>query len=519
MAAGADLRRLRSKRGGVVLYDPAGRPFDATATTVAWKGARETRRTRSWRPTDASVNALLANDVEELRRKSRDLVRKNAWAQNGIEHFVANAVGTGIVPHPLTQDDAFRAELLEAWEDWTQECDADGTQDFYGMQALICRSYIEGGDCFVRVRDRRESDGLSVPLQLQALEAELCEPSYEQNLGPGRKIQAGIEFDSVGRRIAYHMFRDHPGDYINLRGGERIPVPARNVLHVFQPTRAGQLRGVPGLATIIAKLWELEKYDDAEVMRKQVAAMYAGFIRKPDALSNPLGGGGIEGVDEDGVELARLEPGTMQELGPGEDVVFSGPSDVGNSYEPFLKFQLRQAAAAIGVTYEHLTGDYQGVTFSSVRASWIEFRRRISLVQRNILIFQLCRPVWRRFVEAAVLSGRVAVPAGVPPRNLFRVRWTTPGWEYVDPEKEARAKVIAVRAGFTSRSRVVAEQGLDAEALDREIAIDNARADRLGLCFDCDARGDADGSARAAAVAPRPARDRDDEDETEAEDE
>jgi capsid protein len=42
--------------------------------------------------------AALAATHTELRTKSRDLVRRNAWAQAGIEDFVANAVGTGIKP-------------------------------------------------------------------------------------------------------------------------------------------------------------------------------------------------------------------------------------------------------------------------------------------------------------------------------------------------------------------------------------------------------------------------------------
>jgi len=35
---------------------------------------------------------------------------------------------------------------------------------------------------------------------------------------------------------------------------------------------------------------------------------------------------------------------------------------------------------------------------------------------------------------------------------------------------------------------VVSEQGYDAEAIDREIAADNARADQLGLEYDSDPR-------------------------------
>jgi capsid protein len=40
----------------------------------------------------------------ELRAKSRDLVRRNAWAAAGVEAFVSNAIGTGIKPQSMLAD-------------------------------------------------------------------------------------------------------------------------------------------------------------------------------------------------------------------------------------------------------------------------------------------------------------------------------------------------------------------------------------------------------------------------------
>jgi capsid protein len=38
--------------------------------------------------------------------------------------------------------------------------------------------------------------------------------------------------------------------------------------------------------------------------------------------------------NDQGVQVATLEAGTMQELEPGEDVRFNEPADVGGNYEP-----------------------------------------------------------------------------------------------------------------------------------------------------------------------------------------
>jgi capsid protein len=92
------------------------------------------------------------------------------------------------------------------------------------------------------------------------------------------------------------------------------------VIHLFRPLRPGQIRGEPWLARALVKLNELDQYDDAELVRKKTAAMFAGFITRLSPEDNLLGEGS---ADANGVALAGLEPGTLQILEPGEDIKFS----------------------------------------------------------------------------------------------------------------------------------------------------------------------------------------------------
>ena len=68
------------------------------------------------------------------------------------------------------------------------------------------------------------------------------------------------------------------------------------------------------------------------------------------------------------------------------------------------------------------------------------------------------------------------------------MKWIPQGWQWVDPEKEFKAMLLAIRAGLMSRSEAISANGYDAEDVDREIAADNQRADDLGLIFDSDPR-------------------------------
>ncbi|MCB2022291.1 MAG: phage portal protein, partial [Burkholderiaceae bacterium] len=168
------------------------------------------RRSLAWMPGNpGAVAAMLATGVD-LRIKSRDLVRRNAWAQAALEAFVANAVGTGIKPQSLSPDERFRADVQSLWRDWTDDADAAGQTDFYGLQALACRAMLEGGECLIRLRARRPEDGLAVPLQIQLLEPEHLPMHMNTDLANGNVVRAGIEFDGLGRRVAYHLYRAHP---------------------------------------------------------------------------------------------------------------------------------------------------------------------------------------------------------------------------------------------------------------------------------------------------------------------
>src|SRR3546814_19484327 len=94
---------------------------------------------------------------------------------------------------------------------------------------------VIGGEAFVRFRLRRKTDGLTVPLQLQVLEGDYVPFDKNEDLGGGAYIEQGIEFDRIGRRVGYWMFRQHPGDPSNrgFQNATPIRVPASEVLHIY----------------------------------------------------------------------------------------------------------------------------------------------------------------------------------------------------------------------------------------------------------------------------------------------
>lgn len=466
------------------------------AQTPGYEGASTKARARHFVTAERSPSRAVMLDASTLRARARQLVRNNPWASSAVEAWVTNCIGTGIRPHPLATDPDLKQRIMALWNRWVPQADADGRLDYYGLQALVTREQMEAGEILVRQRDRRPEDGLAVPLQLQVIEADHLRLDMTRPAPGGNMIRAGIEFDPVGRRVFYHLYRDHPGDgAMTFRANETRAVPADSILHIYKPLRAGQIRGVTGFAPVLIKLLDIDQYDDAEVVRKKTAALFAGFItssRDEDSIS----AGDPATADDDnlieGQEGARrvdLEPGMLQNLDPGEDITFSSPADVGGSYESFMKLQLRALASGIGVTYEQISGDLSGVNFSSIRSGLIEFRRRCLMHQAQIINCQLNEPVWRAWFRQAVLSDALDIGrADIDDPAISGVKWIGQGFEYVNPVQDQQAHLSAVRAGFTTRGQVAMAMGRDPAEVENEIAAENKRADELDLVLDSDPR-------------------------------
>jgi len=456
---------------------------------AGFQGAAARRRLSQWLPNKGTINTLVTQGGEILRDRARDMVRNNPHAASAADSYVGNLIGSGIKPSSTIPDPDLRQEVNRLWADWSQECDADNMVDFYGMQEIVARSIFEAGEVFIRFRPRAPEDGLCVPLQLHLIESDLLDYAYNMLAPNGNLIMNGVEFDNTHRRVAYHFWPYHPGQVVieAIRDFRyRVRVPADEILHIFKPRRPGDVRGVPLVSSALVKLFMLDQYDDAELDRKKVAAMFAGFVKSPSPedmlpdMQTAMPPASYTGDDG----LVTLEPGTIQTLLPGEDITFSQPAAVGGDYEPFQYRQLLPVFQAMGVPYALGTGDLRRANYSSLRGAIVEYRRRLTQMQTNCIIFQMCKPIWNRWLRDAVFSRSINIrDFASDPRTYLGVKWIPPRWEWVDPLKDQHAEKLAVDSGFKARSDVIEEMGDDPLDIDLRIKQDHLREKALGLDF------------------------------------
>lgn len=438
----------------------------------AYDGAKSGRRTDGWIASGTSANAEIGPSLSKLRARSRDLCRNNPTAVKIIDALVINAVGTGIAAKLSDAETDYKA-----WAEST-ECDADGQHDIYGLQALVARTVFESGECLVRLRWRMPEDGLTVPLQLQVLEPDYLDSLKNEQLKNGGWILYGVEFDALGKRVAYWLFPQHPGEASPvLKAFESKRVPAEDVLHIYEKKRPGQVRGVPRLAPVMMTLRDIDDYKEAELLRKGIEACFAVFIRTDDE-SHYAGDLNAQKSAAAGSNIEDIRAGMIHRISGAESIEFGAPHAV-QGFNEFLRLYQHDVSAGAGVTYELATGDLSQVNYSSIRAGTLEFRGGMEQFQWLTLIPMFCAPVVAAFGRAALLARKVKSPA-------ITATHTPPRWNWVDPVKDLTGELLEIAAGLKSWQEGVRNRGRDAEHVLDEIAEDQARFKDKGVAIQID---------------------------------
>lgn len=443
----------------------------------AYAGAAMDRSKGGWVSPATSADAEIGRAAGMLRDRMRDLVRNNPYAANALSALVTHAIGDGILPRAKSK------RVNDLFAEWVKECDADGRLDFFGIQALAVRQMMESGDGFIRRRRRLAADGLTVPLQLQIFEADQVDATKDGPLDAGKRAIQGIEFDGMGRRTAYWLYSHHPGDVRGFSMTSKA-VPADDVVHVFEKQRQ-QVRGVPWGTPAISDIYSLGEYETAELIRKRLEACAVGVVTGGED-------DGIGGIIEDaaskypgiknhrGEAVERLEPGAFLHAHGGKTITFHQPAATG-SYDSYKTSMLHTISAGWRVPHALVTGRLDGVNYTSSKLGLESFKLTISQLQWHVIIPMLCEPIWKWFLEAAYLAGKIS-------HTNHPAEWTPPRFYSADPARDVKARIMENRSGLKPMSAAIAETGYTRDEILAQYAEDNKEIDRLELVFDTDPR-------------------------------
>jgi lambda family phage portal protein len=444
-----------------------------------YNAAGRGRRVEDWSTQRGSADAASAWGFSDMRDRARDLQRNNPWARRIVQVWSDNLIGEGWSFKAKDGRSNGRrgkaaTKLMQEWMKDPLQCDYYGKANFDGLMAQVVQAWKGGGEVLIRWRTPSSATmrrlGLRIPLQLQVMEGDWIDEANDTPGGEnGEYTKRGIVYDAEDKPKAYWLYNYHPGESaLRVTSTLSNTVPADQIIHLFTPERPGMTRGVTSLAPVMVRLRDVQELMDARLMKEKIAACLAVAVVDLDGTSNQKSTIGN-----------RIEPGGIAHLGPGQDIRAINPPQA-NELPATIKAYLLEIAAGAGITYEELTGDYSGGSFTQGRMGWIGFQRRLKSDT-----WQSLEPtVFRRIHQWWFLA---ASSAGVSADGLVG-DWTPPKRELFDPQSETSSTRDRIRSGLLPPQEAIRAEGYEPEDV-IELWVEWMQLmDKAGITLDTDPR-------------------------------
>jgi len=475
------LRRVFAKPPRV---PPLGQPLMNQTEKRMYANAVPSRFNQGFPSFNTSEDLELTSSLRNLRARSRALVRDAGYAQSAKRVVVNNVIGTGMRMSSTvgtargSPRSAVNDAIDESWCEWmeAQNCHTGGELHFHDLERMAMGQVFEAGEVFIRLWPSKfgQSD---VPLALEVIEAERIVDGYATPAAVSPNsggVRMGIETDKFKKPIAYWIRDLHPGDIrLNLEQSDATTrVLAEDIIHLRIINRWPQTRGVPWLHAAAEKLQDVNGYSEAEIIAARASASYMATIETTESANT------LADQAPDNTFQTNLEPGLIMKLNAGEKFNAWAPNRPGTAFDPFMRYMLREIAAAVGVSYESLSHDYSQGSYSSMRVSLLD-ERDVWKVLQHWWIRAFRKRLHDIWLQRAVLAKAIPeinlLEYGPNMKKFHAVHFRPRGWSWVDPTKEVTAYVQAVKSGFRTVESVIEETG---NGTDFELAM-SQRADEL----------------------------------------
>jgi len=441
-----------------------------------YRAAKSETGNAPWIGRGGSADAEILHDLPALRIRSRELGRDDSIGSGLIHTFITNIIGAGMTAQARTGNPEKNKLLESVWRDREDLLSPVDDLTHGETQRLIMRKVLEDGECL-----RKAVYDLVEPVWFETIEAERVATPPQQSMNSN--IRDGVERDPAGRPIAYHIIRIHPGDNIALKSARTmdfVRIEKQYIRHLKITDRPGQTRGVPFCHAILQDLRDLDLLILAALKRTQIAACLAGFVKSEISTMEIME---VTAKQYGYVMDQAIVPGMLYKLYPGEEITTLVPNFPSPELIPFIIMIARRIAAALGVSWQVVLKDFSQSSYSSARTDLLETRQTYQILQAW-LVDKYFSWEWKIVMEDARLHGDMRLQ-GITDAELGMVQWIPPGWQWVDPENQAKAAEIELRIGTETLRDLCSQKGRDWEELQDqrlyELQREMIRRKELGL--------------------------------------
>lgn len=522
----------------------------ATPVTPAASGGLEgadarSRRLASWLPSAGSPDVIINRAKPLADDRGRDLARNDPTTANAVRINQNGVVGTR---YRLSATPNWR--VLGATPEWAEEfqrvvearfglvaesprhwLDARRKLTLTQMIRSAVAGFVVTGECLFVAEWIKDSDRPCRTALQSVSPARLTNPN---GVADSATMRRGVELDSRGRPLAYHIQSAHPGDWgVNFdlwtwkRVRSELPWGRPQVLHIFDPMESEQNRGLSDLVAAMESMQMTRKFRGVALENAIVNASYAAAIESElpsevivaamgggadsSAWTGPIGQylaaldgyiGEANGLRMDGVMIPHLFPGTKLTMKPA-----GTPGGVGSDFEVSM---LRHIAAGLGLSYEELSRDFSRLSYSGGRLSLVSVERQTAARKRLVAdgVADFAYGLWleeelNQMDNVPPLPGRSRAetrdafyrPLG---REAFcSAEWIGASAGQVDELKETQAAMMRIKAGLSTWEAECARLGKDWRDVYTQQQRERAEAERLDLNFTMDATKQGRGEQQA----------------------
>lgn len=447
---------------------------EMTGTRSAYEGAALHRLLLDWIVQARSADEEIRGDLRMLRARARALGRNNSYVKRYFRLIQNNVIGpTGIKLQAQTTDKTANSTIEAAWKDWAESpVTTDGRLTLRRLERLLLKTMACDGEALVRLHQAPE---YRYGLACQPIDVDLLDETHNvPRQGSRNEIRMGVELDVSGKPVAYWLW-DSPIGAAGITGmRSRYRVPAEEIIHLYDPDRVNQTRGVTWVHSVMVPAHMLNGYEESEAVAARIAAAKMGFFeRKSEAFSGDL---------SNSPKPATMEaaPGSLEFSPDGYEFKSWDPQHPTQQFPAFVKQMLRKIASGFSVFYNVLANDAEGVTYSTMRSFALIERDDWRSIQQDF-IDMWRRPLYAAWIRMAIVSRELRIGQGIPEPWMFAVRHRPRGWQWIDPEKEAKAAVLSIENGLGTRTGFLAEKGEDLEDVFAELAREQELAEKYGL--------------------------------------
>lgn len=281
----------------------------------------------------------------------------------------------------------------------------------------------------------------------------------------------GLVLNKFGRPTHYRIAKIADGS-IDYTDG--FYIPAKDIIHIANTSRIGQLRGTPLLAAAASTLEDIHTVQSAYTAKVKTSAALTGFITSNQPYSARWDGNEFEDEPMRST-YTKLYQGSLLLLEAGESVETIQGGNI-DGVDKFMTQLISFACASVGITVENLVG-WSNASFSSSKATRAVTNHRFNQLREMLeetFLRRLCR--WRCYKYEA--QGELPEMESIEHEN-FTFQWSTS--PTLDRRQDAQTDAILLEHGLASHSTVFAANGMDFQDEAAQMAADRETLARLNV--------------------------------------